>query len=43
MGIGFILIVHPEDEKTVQDMLVQLGEDPAIIGKVHPGEGVSYL
>lgn len=43
MGIGFIMIVHPEDEKMIQDMLVQHGEDPVIIGKVHPGEGVSYL
>lgn len=43
MGIGFILIVHPEDEQLTLDILKQHSEKPVQIGRVVSGQGVSYL
>lgn len=43
MGIGFILIIHPEYREMVKDLLARQGEDPLEIGTVQPGEGVTYL
>jgi phosphoribosylformylglycinamidine cyclo-ligase len=42
MGIGFILIVHPEDVESIQSLLEVSGEKSLIIGKVIQGEGVLY-
>jgi len=42
MGIGFVLIVHPEDEAVVRQSLQQLGEASFGIGRVIAGEGVCY-
>ena len=42
MGIGFVLIVHPEDVVAVNQKLADLGEKSFVIGSVVPGEGVSY-
>lgn len=42
MGIGFVLVVRPEDERSVRAKLDELGEKSFIIGTVVPGEGVSY-
>ncbi|MHB1652793.1 MAG: phosphoribosylformylglycinamidine cyclo-ligase [Desulfitobacteriaceae bacterium] len=43
MGIGFILVVHPEDVEMIRTLLAEQGEDSFVIGEVQPGEGVSYL
>ena len=42
MGIGFVLIVHPEDEKTVRTLLKEQGEEAVRIGQVIKGKGVEY-
>jgi len=42
MGIGFVLIIHPEDEKQAMDILAANGEEPIRIGSVISGQGVSY-
>jgi len=42
MGIGFILIVHPEQEQQVMEILKDSGESPVKIGKVTQGQGVNY-
>ena len=42
MGIGFVLIVHPEDVTALNQKLADLGEKSFVIGSVVPGEGVSY-
>ena len=42
MGIGFILIVHPQDKDQVGEMLAQQGENCFVLGQVIQGEGVSY-
>lgn len=42
MGIGFVLIIHPEDEDKAVSLLKQSGEEPIKIGKVVKGEGVAY-
>ncbi len=42
MGVGFVIIVHPEDEGKVRQKLVELGEKCFVIGSVVPGEGVGY-
>ncbi|KLU60061.1 phosphoribosylformylglycinamidine cyclo-ligase [Peptococcaceae bacterium CEB3] len=42
MGVGFILLVHPEDSEDVLSLLRRGGEAPVILGRVEPGEGVSY-
>lgn len=42
MGIGFVLIIHPEDEKQAMDILAGNGEEPIRIGSVISGQGVSY-
>lgn len=43
MGIGFILIVHPEDEEQTLEILKGNQENPVRLGKVIPGQGVKYL
>ncbi|RNC29791.1 MAG: Phosphoribosylformylglycinamidine cyclo-ligase [Candidatus Dichloromethanomonas elyunquensis] len=43
MGIGFILIVHPEDEEQAANILIANGENPVRIGRVVPGQGVRYV
>ncbi len=42
MGVGFVIIVHPEDEGKVRQKLVELGEKCFVMGSVVPGEGVGY-
>ncbi|MFZ3102375.1 MAG: phosphoribosylformylglycinamidine cyclo-ligase [Desulfitobacteriaceae bacterium] len=42
MGIGFILVVHPEEEVLVREMLAKQGEACFLLGQVIPGEGVNY-
>lgn len=42
MGIGFIMILHPEDEKQACAVLAESGEEPIRIGKVIPGQEVTY-
>jgi phosphoribosylformylglycinamidine cyclo-ligase len=42
MGIGFILILHPEDEELATEMLKANQEKPVKIGVVGRGQGVSY-
>lgn len=43
MGIGFVLIVHPNEVKSVQDQLQSLGEMNDVIGEVTRGKGVEYV
>lgn len=43
MGIGFVLIVHPEARETVLLKLRELGEEGLLIGQVQAGEGVVYV
>lgn len=43
MGIGFVMIVHPDDKEDVQEELRKLGEDCFVIGEAVPGKGVSYV
>lgn len=43
MGIGFVLIVHPTEVKSVQDQLQSLGEVSYVIGEVTRGKGVEYV
>ena len=40
MGIGLVLAVSKQDEKTVLSKLKSLGEDPVSLGEVVEGEGV---
>jgi len=42
MGVGFVMIVHPEDAKKVCQQLAALGETCFVMGSVVPGEGVEY-
>ncbi|HUS87791.1 MAG TPA: phosphoribosylformylglycinamidine cyclo-ligase [Desulfosporosinus sp.] len=42
MGVGFVIIVHPEDEGKVCQKLAKLGEKCFVMGSVVPGEGVAY-
>ncbi|NBJ15691.1 MAG: phosphoribosylformylglycinamidine cyclo-ligase [Dehalobacter sp. 4CP] len=42
MGIGFVLVIHPENEKQAMDILAGNGEEPVRIGSVISGQGVSY-
>lgn len=42
MGIGFILIVHPEDEQQATEILKANAENPVRIGTVVSGQGVNY-
>ncbi|NLM20721.1 MAG: phosphoribosylformylglycinamidine cyclo-ligase [Peptococcaceae bacterium] len=42
MGIGYIFMVHPQDEQEVIRILKAEGEEPLIIGTVVPGQGVKY-
>lgn len=42
MGIGFVLVVHPDNVTGVRQKLADKGEESFVIGTVVPGEGVSY-
>lgn len=42
MGVGFVVIVHPEDEGKVRQKLVESGEKCFVMGSVVPEEGVAY-
>jgi phosphoribosylformylglycinamidine cyclo-ligase len=42
MGIGFVLIVSSEDAEPLRQQLADMGESSCVIGRVEPGEGVSY-
>ena len=42
MGVGFILVIHPEDEAQVREMFAKQGETCFTLGQVIPGEGVRY-
>lgn len=43
MGIGFVLVVRPNDLDSVRGALRDAGEEPFLIGSVEPGEpGVRY-
>jgi phosphoribosylformylglycinamidine cyclo-ligase len=42
MGVGFILIIHPEDRDRVSEMLANQGETCFLLGEVISGEGVRY-
>jgi phosphoribosylformylglycinamidine cyclo-ligase len=42
MGVGFVLIVRPEDEVDLRQKLGELGETSFVMGSVVSGEGVSY-
>jgi phosphoribosylformylglycinamidine cyclo-ligase len=42
MGVGFILIIHPQDKALIGEKLTQQGEDWFLLGEVIRGEGVSY-
>ncbi|MDQ7093816.1 phosphoribosylformylglycinamidine cyclo-ligase [Desulfosporosinus sp. PR] len=42
MGIGFVLIVGPDDEELVRRQLAVRGESSYVLGKVSAGEGVCY-
>jgi len=42
MGVGFVIIVRPEDEGSVRHKLSELGEQSFVMGNVVLGEGVSY-
>lgn len=43
MGIGFVMIVHPEDEQLTLDILKANDENPVKLGKVTPGQGVRFV
>lgn len=43
MGIGYVLVIHPEDEKEVREILAAQDEIPVKIGRVVSGQGVKYL
>ncbi|WP_425803569.1 phosphoribosylformylglycinamidine cyclo-ligase [Desulfitobacterium sp. Sab5] len=43
MGIGFVMIVHPNQVKTIQEQLLNLGEKSYVIGEVTQGKGVEYV
>jgi phosphoribosylaminoimidazole (AIR) synthetase len=40
MGIGFVIIVHKEDEEQVIDVLRCQGERPVLIGVVTDKDGI---
>lgn len=42
MGVGFVIIVRPEDEGNVRQRLTELGETCFVMGSVVSGEGVVY-
>ena len=42
MGMGFVLVIHPEDEKDACKILETAGEEVVCIGRVVSGQGVSY-
>ncbi|HBP65870.1 MAG TPA: phosphoribosylformylglycinamidine cyclo-ligase [Desulfosporosinus sp.] len=42
MGVGFVMIVHPEDAEKVCQQLDAFGETSFVMGSVVPGEGVEY-
>jgi len=42
MGVGFVIIVHPEESDEICKKLAELGEKCFIMGSVISGEGVAY-
>lgn len=42
MGIGLVIIVHPENVDSMRQMLKDQGEDSYVLGEVVRGEGVDY-
>jgi phosphoribosylformylglycinamidine cyclo-ligase len=42
MGIGFTVVVHPEDEGKAMEILTKMQENPVRIGRVVVGQGVEY-
>ncbi|MHB8073058.1 phosphoribosylformylglycinamidine cyclo-ligase [Desulfosporosinus fructosivorans] len=42
MGVGFVIIVHPEEADKICQQLVELGENCFVMGSVVSGEGVAY-
>ncbi len=42
MGVGFVIIVHPDDQGKVRQKLAELGETCFVMGSVVQGEGVAY-
>lgn len=42
MGVGFVLIVRPENVRAIRAKLSAGGENPFVIGAVVPGAGVVY-
>ena len=42
MGVGFVIIVHPEDAKKACQQLSASGETCFVMGSILPGEGVKY-
>ena len=41
MGVGMVLVVHPDDKDQVLSMFAALGEKASVIGKVTDSEGVN--
>lgn len=42
MGVGFVIIVHPEGSDKICKKLIELGEKCFVMGSVVSGEGVAY-
>lgn len=42
MGVGFVIIVRPDQAEPLMAKLGALGEEPLLIGKVVEGQGVTY-
>ncbi|MFD2829893.1 phosphoribosylformylglycinamidine cyclo-ligase [Corticicoccus populi] len=41
MGIGFVVVVNPEDAEKTLDILTEAGESPVVIGEVTERKGIS--
>ncbi len=42
MGVGFVIIVRPEDEGEIRQRLAEAGEKCFVMGRIVAGEGVTY-
>ncbi len=42
MGIGFVVVVSPEEKEKTLELLRTMGENPHVIGKTISGEGVCF-
>jgi phosphoribosylformylglycinamidine cyclo-ligase len=42
MGIGYAVVVSPEERPAAWAALTEAGESPVVLGTVEPGEGVRY-